>query len=547
MGQGASPDAKGAMVGLDFGMTNSILTYESEAGPEPYHLPGAQTPAIPTVVSAASANAWDRFIGRLARLSGSFASNFKLLLPHAGSDPHNNAAFKSAATFLETLIKQFCVDQQIAHVDKLVATVPESWLSGRDQGGVDMLRTILKGAGVRDVDFLSEPVAAAAYFAHHYRKKEKSDYDGHVLVYDHGGSTLDCAVVRIKGSYVEVVSSLGNSGTVATGGFGGVAYDRFMLAHVASRYPDSFAGKSEAEKKAWLNAFETHKEEHASRIDGRCANPDVARLRGDLVFDVQGVPITLGDLLETFEAHFQPQILADLDRVLSDALSCEGIALTDVARFRVVTVGGFSQFKPIQQLLHTYFTARCGDEKVLLSGIVGRDRWLAVSKGACLVAASVIDVNQACPFTFGVVSYVGTQAHSHTLMEAGEPIALLRSPRYLEAEFELARFDAAPDARSITLFIENAGSLTQLQMTNEFSAVLPDFGLARSWSLGCQIDNSSVLLAIKSDRGGTTMVRMGRLLRMAEGRISETVEHSVWSRLVGRVARGSKAEWAKGV
>ena len=527
----------GTIVGLDFGMTNSKLAYyQPNTGPQPYHLPGPATFAIPTAIETESATTslYERSIGRMARRSKSFIANFKVLLPQSGLDARQrakNPAFQATSAYLDRLLTQFRADMEGKPVARMVATVPETWLSGRDQAGVDTLRAILHDRAGIEPQFLSEPVAAAAYFAHVHSANQGPDFDGHILVYDHGGSTLDIALVRVKGPLIEVVSSLGNSGTEADGGFGGVAYDRFMLAQMVARYPATFAGKSEADRKAWVDEFGTSKEDFAARISSRSENPDGANVRRDAIFAVSNVPVTLGDLFDTFDAHYRPQIVVDLDRVLADGASCDEIAFDDPARFCVVTVGGFSQFLPVQHLLETYFAARCGNDRMLQSGIVGLDRLMAVAKGACLVAAGTIDVNGTCPFTFGVVSYLGREPHPHTLMTAGEPVAQYRQARYLDIAFQLACFERGQDARSIVLFIENAGRRTELPMTHEFGTVLPDYGPARSWRLGCQVTNSTVFLAIKSDTGHTRTVRMGRLLRMAEGRITESVEPAAatWS------------------
>jgi molecular chaperone DnaK len=519
--QDRSPDRL-ALVGLDFGMTNSILTYHKlVTGPEPYVLRGAETPAIPTVVSKES------FIGNVARSMKGFIGNFKVRLPDSGLDARQrkkSADFNAASAFLDALFREFRDEQQFSGIQTLVATVPESWLSGRHQGGVDTLRDILKTIGIVEPQFLSEPVAAAAYFAYQYRLTSGMPFDGHILVYDHGGSTLDIALTQVKGSIIEVVSSLGNAGVGNGFGFGGVEFDRRVMARIANRFPKAFKGRSETQMRDWLIEFERRKREMTSVIAARCRNPDYAGIRGDRIFDVEGVEVTLADLVDVFESDFKAKIQTDLEQVISDGQVGETIDIANPGKFRVVTVGGFSQFYPIQRLLSDYFIAMSGTAETMISGINGQDRWLAVSKGACLVASDTIQINRTCPFTFGLVSYVGTEPHYHNLMVSGEPVGQYCQSRYLDVDFHLARLGGSRNARSIVLFIETAGRRTLLPMQKSFRDVLPDFGHAQTWQLGCKISNSSVMLGIKSDTGKVKSVRMGRLLGMVAGRLDEMME-----------------------
>lgn len=61
-------------------------------------------------------------------------------------------------------------------------------------------------------------------------------------------------------------------------------------------------------------------------------------------------------------------------------------------------------------------------------------------------------------------------------------------------------------------------------MTNEFSDVLPDYGIAEWWRLGCEVKNRSVALKLKSNLGHTRTLRMGKLLSLVDGRLEEKMD-----------------------
>ena len=107
-----------ADVGLDFGMTNSLIAYYSTGAhwPEMFVPKGAESPVVRTLVSDPDAPLLERVIGQFVHsMRDLFKSkrihhNFKVGLPRAwevttnrGDDPD----FKCARAFLERLFDEF--------------------------------------------------------------------------------------------------------------------------------------------------------------------------------------------------------------------------------------------------------------------------------------------------------------------------------------------------------------------------------------------------------------------------------------------------------
>ncbi|MFF1955467.1 Hsp70 family protein [Streptomyces sp. NPDC058220] len=87
-------------------------------------------------------------------------------------------------------------------VDRAVVTVPAYF----DQPQIDATRKAAESAGLRVVDLLHEPTAAASYYC--WRTGTR---DGTFLVYDLGGGTFDVSVVRCKAADFKVLGISGNT------------------------------------------------------------------------------------------------------------------------------------------------------------------------------------------------------------------------------------------------------------------------------------------------------------------------------------------------
>ena len=67
-------------------------------------------------------------------------------------------------------------------------------LSGRS-----ILRNIFEKMDcVKEVQVVSEPAAASAFFAYNYQTLRNEAYDGHILLIDYGGGTLDITLSKVS-------------------------------------------------------------------------------------------------------------------------------------------------------------------------------------------------------------------------------------------------------------------------------------------------------------------------------------------------------------
>src|SRR5205814_10427458 len=78
-------------------------------------------------------------------------------------------------------------------------------------------------AGFEVVGVYDEPSAAGIEYAHRYRNKDLTRKRENLLVYDLGGGTFDCSVIRLTGDDHSVVTSCGISK------LGGDDFDALLL------------------------------------------------------------------------------------------------------------------------------------------------------------------------------------------------------------------------------------------------------------------------------------------------------------------------------
>ena len=97
-----------------------------------------------------------------------------------------------------------------------------------------------KFAGIDVIKLLNEPTAAAIAFSMESEQKELNNRN--IFVFDFGGGTLDCTVMKITSengqSEYKVLSTFGNTH------LGGVDIDnslcKYALAHIKEQFPDEY-------------------------------------------------------------------------------------------------------------------------------------------------------------------------------------------------------------------------------------------------------------------------------------------------------------------
>ena len=206
-------------IGMDFGSTYTTVSVFNRETNELRALTLSQnSPYIPSVVSKAK-NQYE--FGRAAKSQTgkkgvSLFKAFKMMLPEQdkkklaerGFDDENTPE-KIASVFIEDVLKKVLDRTHEDKIHTIFVGAPEIWnddfstLDGRTA-----ISSICKKLDfVENVQVVSEPAAASAFFAYNFRQMTKKNFEGNILLVDYGGGTLDITLTNVAaddGDSVEI-------------------------------------------------------------------------------------------------------------------------------------------------------------------------------------------------------------------------------------------------------------------------------------------------------------------------------------------------------
>jgi molecular chaperone DnaK len=290
----------------------------------------------------------------------------------------------------------------------MVVTMPLVWrglgqqLDGNTGSARHKLVSAIKGAcqalnpaGVQArIEVKSEPEAAAGYFAHEYRRKHGKPFVGKMLVVDYGGGTLDLTLAEVAWSNKDMIelSTLENSGKGKPLDFAlgaaGVAYDRALLQRMLDKTGTTLSAEDTA---YYLNELEKSKRESTVRTS---LNDWAIKGDGDeQAFNFQRIKVYPQDCEEAFKAVNAPAMEEALDEVFA--------AYPDLPKssdLMAVLAGGFSNLAFVEHAVRRRMGINediddLSDARLSLNR--KEDRQFAISMGAALVSAKLLDIDDS--------------------------------------------------------------------------------------------------------------------------------------------------------
>ena len=429
-------------IGLDFGMTNSSISYyDMETNGLINFQPDPTSPGyIPTIISYNKSKKEEIYIGDAAKANmynNSFESheNFKLLL---GSNCNNiiKGTTKSAIEVTDDFIKKILESFKTTlnkNIDSIVMTVPEIWIrENSNKTARENIVAIFTGLGYTEESFRleSEPVAAAAYFCHTYKNSsdnpKKNGYSGHIAVVDYGGGTLDVTLCKVSnGSDIAVLERQGFGEDNKTNGQAGLAFDEAVTEKIIKdnnlKIP---INKKDNRFINLRNKFEEQKRLLCSKITEQLklyfSDPDV--LEGEtlfsLVYDIENgneVNIKCEDLVYCFKEINSPVLIKSLKKIKVFCAS-HSIDTSSQDHFRILLVGGFCNFYIVEIIAKTVFQENSDDTGERSYEVSPHDidkrfeqpysltnRSFAISRGAALIAQDMISIKHTCPYNIGYI------------------------------------------------------------------------------------------------------------------------------------------------
>lgn len=203
-------------IGVDFGSTYSTVSKYSPStdNVEAITLSEGAPASIPSVVSLSKKGVVTCGTGakeQVGKRTVRIFQAFKMLLNEPNQEMLRRRGYDDSCTprfitknFLESILHGILHREGRESIENLVICVPEIW--GKKLNTLDgrvILRDVLKkdiDVPVHHIQVVTEPEAASAFIAYNYEKETHKSFNGHLLLVDYGGGTLDLTLTQVTSS-----------------------------------------------------------------------------------------------------------------------------------------------------------------------------------------------------------------------------------------------------------------------------------------------------------------------------------------------------------
>lgn len=244
-------------------------------------------------------------------------------------------------------------------------THPARWLEGGEQ--LRALADAAARAGVPEPVFMSEPEAAAVYFA-----REQLAVGEHVAVFDFGGGTLDTAVLERTESGFELAGPPGGNAWL-----GGEDFDHRLYEFIGSKLPDTqWDQLRNSDEREWKQA------NRALRREARRAKEVLSRSAQCPVYIPMPVNRDLLISLDQLRGLIEPDVESSAE-VLADTVAQAGLDPQQLAA--VYLAGGSSYIPLVSRVIAKYLEgapapSMLGDPKLSVAQGAAAAAWQRLSE-----------------------------------------------------------------------------------------------------------------------------------------------------------------------
>jgi len=215
---------------------------------------------------------------------------------------------------------------------EVILTHPASWAGHR----LAALREAARRAGLGEVTLLPEPVAAAMHLA-----DDRVGIGDHVAVYDLGGGTFDCAVLRRTGTGFEPVGAPGGDERL-----GGEHFDELLYNTVgktiAVRHPELWEQLTTSDDRSWVRANQALRQEVRLAKEALSSTPEY----------VIYAPSPIDQEIRLTREELEQLLRASLERSVDELVATiERAGLTPADIKAVYLAGGSSRMPLVTRML----------------------------------------------------------------------------------------------------------------------------------------------------------------------------------------------------
>jgi molecular chaperone DnaK (HSP70) len=367
------------IIGIDLGTTNSEVAVLRDGRPQVLEVDGSRI--LPSIVGLADDGAL--LVGQAARNQSALypERTIRSVKRRMGEDvrlPMGDQSYspQELSALILKRLKRAAEEQLGVPVEKAVITVPAYFSDAQRQA----TRNAGELAELEVVRIINEPTAAALAY------EVDAEQPRTILVYDLGGGTFDCSVVRAGGEITEVLASHGNNH------LGGDDFDAKLIEHVVAHLEEQHHCDPRQNAAAMARIRRACE---AAKI--ALSDAPYARIDEEYLLPDHDPPVNLS--LEISRLDYEAMIEGYLDETLEavhTALKGAELTLTDIDE--VVLVGGATRTPVIQRRL---------EEMIGMQPRAEIDPDLCVAAGAAIQAGVMageatsrvlVDVT---PYTFG--------------------------------------------------------------------------------------------------------------------------------------------------
>lgn len=224
-------------------------------------------------------------------------------------------------------------------IKRAVITVPAYFNDSQREATKDAARI----AGINCVRIINEPTAAALMYGLHHRTIDNND-ETIVLVYDLGGGTLDCSILRISDGVFEVLASTGNTH------LGGADFDKALMKYCKLWFKKKY-NISKLDKIPLVNLQKLRSAcERAKKLLSTKENTIIAVKN---FYDGKNIFIKL--TRDMFYKICKDLFILCLKPV-EDVINSANVQIDDIDE--IILVGGATRTKQIKDNLKTYFKGK---------------------------------------------------------------------------------------------------------------------------------------------------------------------------------------------
>lgn len=365
---------------------------------------------------------------------------FKMLLPEVHDEILKKWDYDKQYTpqiitqkFLDYYLKSISKREtsEDTSIEQLVICAPEIWSNSDEmRDGRPLLTDICSSLGyVKNVRVVSEPAAAAAYYAYNYIKETEEPYDGYILIIDYGGGTLDITLTDVKSTLqkdgtnateIQIMAAVGAGENQKDGqvGSAGIAYMQALCTEII-RIAGGRDSENEEKRQKLFGQIETKllQEKTISTIEtGLILDEDA--FASSQVFKVKYedtvVDVTGGLLNLVYDQVIAPVLDKQLDAMIEiierwkdfgehKQRKLENYTNKRADNFKIALVGGFGNFGLVEKQVEKKFSLAGSDKRRYQ--VSADKKECAVALGAGLIAGGVIHIVYTADRSLGIQSF----------------------------------------------------------------------------------------------------------------------------------------------